>query len=68
MNLTITAIMAATIAYKAEIGINKLVNSYTELNSDTCLIFNDTILSGTFSLKSVRSYREEFALELPLSK
>ena len=68
MNLTITAIMAATIAYKAEIGINKLVNSYTELNSDTCLIFNNTILSGTFSLKSVRSYREEFALELPLSK
>jgi len=49
MNLTITAIMAATIAYKAEIGINKLVNSYTELNSDTCLIFNNTILSGTFS-------------------
>ena len=60
--------MAATIAYKAEIGINKLINSYTELTSDTCLIFNDTILSGTFSLKSVRSYREEFALELPLSK
>jgi hypothetical protein len=68
MNLTITAIMAATIAYKAEIGINKLVNSYTELNSDTCLILKDTILSDTFSLKSVRSYREEFALELPLSK
>ena len=68
MNLTSTAIMAATIAYKAEIGINKLVNSYTELNSDTCLIFNNTILSGTFSLKSVRSYREEFALELLLSK
>ncbi len=60
--------MAATIAYKAEIGINKLINSYTELTSDTCLIFNDTILSGTFSLKSVRSYHEEFALELPLSK
>lgn len=68
MNLTSIAIMAATIAYKAEIGINKLVNSYTELNSDTCLILKDTILSGTFSLKSVRSYREEFALELPLSK
>ena len=60
--------MAATIAYKAEIGINKLINSCTELTSDTCLIFNDTILSGTFSLKSVRSYHEEFALELPLSK
>ncbi len=68
MNLTSTAIMAATIAYKAEIGINKLINSYTELTSDTCFIFNDTILSGTFSLKSVRSYHEEFALKLPLSK
>lgn len=68
MNLPRTAIMATITAYKGEIGINKLENSYTELTSDTCLIFNDTILSGTFSLKSVRSYREEFALKLPLSK
>ena len=68
MNLPSTAIMATITAYKGEIGINKLVNSYTELTSDTCLIFNDTILSGTFSLKSVRSYHEEFALELPWSK
>ncbi|MBE26372.1 MAG: hypothetical protein CMN33_01670, partial [Saprospirales bacterium] len=60
--------MATITAYKAEKGINKLVNFYTEMTSDTCLIFNDTILSGTFSLKSVRSYREEFALKLPLSK
>ena len=68
MNLPSTAIKATITAYKGEIGINKLINSYTELTSDTCLIFNYTILSGTFSLKSVKSYREEFALELPLSK
>ena len=68
MNLHSKVIKATITAYKAEIGINKLVNSYTEFTSDTCLIYNDTILSCTFSLKSVKSYREKFALELPLSK
>jgi len=50
--------MAAIIAYKAEIGLKKLEISYTELTSDTCPIFKEAILSSTFSLKLVRSYRE----------